>query len=514
MTGLGNWIGTLTGFNMGSNNIEIDQAPGIYEEIRISNITRSADWIKAQYLSMNGSFIDFGQEESLEDPNTGAAYVFYGYEGMDLSNIDAINANITIAGDKSGDLFGWDVAGIGDFNGDGYDDIIVGAPGTDLNGTDSGTAYVFLGRPSGSWPSSMDSSDANLTINISSAGDKAGFSVASLGDVNNDGFSDIGIGGPFNDTTDGSISNAGCVWVFLGYSGSSFLDDANVTIDGNQIDAQLGFSLSGAGDVNDDDYDDLIVGAPFNNTGGSPNAGAAHVFYGSNSLISSLGPSTANVNLSGVAAQDLFGWSVNGTGDLNNDDHDDIVVGAPGYSSDKGRCYIYQGSATMDNTADIVLTGSASGDKFGFSVCGGLDIDNDGTPDVAVDAPFVDNNSLPDCGAVYIFYGEGLGDTTADNANHTNYGNQSGSHFGWSVSFAGDVNGDGYDDLLVGSPHYDDVIPEPDHIDVGKAYIFTFNGVDVPEFPLLMVPASILMISCFNIILKRKRKYQLNKGGK
>jgi len=648
---------------------------GIIDEVRISNISRSADWIAAQYLSMSNSFVAFGQQESYKS-NCGAAHLFLGHQGLNLSNINASNANVTFIGAEAGDLFGWDVAGIGDFNADGYDDIAVGAPGSDFNGTDSGAAYVFLGRSVVGGPIQVGTAMADFLVNVSSPGDKAGFSVAGLGDVNGDGYADLGVGGPLNDTSDGSTSDAGCAWVFYGfnttddspqklqvgesflktsvsgqgtgntwaaaqtylnndvvltkvdlfmrrfngpggfnaiveirttnsstppgptstvlasttrpfsdipaaytwqtfdfqdimlipgqkyaivlrddtsdplislgwqfynpdeysqgdrftapddgvtwsipptvgdhgfktYTNVSILDDANVTIDGDQVNAQLGFSLSGAGDVNNDGNDDILVGVPFNDTGGSPDAGAAHIFCGAHTLPSTMTGQNADVNLSGAVAQDRFGWSVNATGRINGDAFDDVIVGAPGQSSNPGMAYVYYGANQMDNIEDVTLTGTSSGDNFGHSVCGGFDIDEDGSMDVAIGAPYVDQNGNTDCGAVYVFYGEGLSSTDAASANHSYYGEQGYAHLGWSVSPLGDVNGDGQWEVLCGAPDHDDTILEPDVNGTGIVYILTIDDIVVPEFNSFFIISMVMATTVFFSLTRRRKKEDL-----
>ena len=99
---------------------------GSIDEIRISDTARSADWVAAQYLSMTDDFIHYGVEEGVSD--VGAAYIFFGYPGIDLSNINAANANVTIYGENAGDLFGWSVSDLGNVDSDSKDDIIIGAP--------------------------------------------------------------------------------------------------------------------------------------------------------------------------------------------------------------------------------------------------------------------------------------------------------------------------------------------------------------------------------------------------
>jgi hypothetical protein len=169
-----------------------------------------------------------------------------------------------------------------------------------------------------------------------------------------------------------------------------------------------------------------------------------------------------------------------------------VIVGAPGYSSSTGRAYIYKGGDPMDGTADVTLTGASSGDKFGFSVSCAGDLDGDGVPDVIVGAPYWDNGTDTDCGTILVFRG---GSSMGTTANYTHNGTQSNEHFGWSVSFALNIEGGATKAVVVGAPHYDG------GTDSGKAEVL--NAFVIPEFPLIILPITIL-IALF--LIKRKRR--------
>jgi len=203
------------------------------------------------------------------------------------------------------------------------------------------------------------------------------------------------------------------------------------------------------------------------------------------------------LTLTGESSGDMFGWSVSNTSDVNDDGtYDDVIVGAPGYSSDTGRAYIYHGASSMDSTSDLTLTGETAGDRFGYSVSGAGDMDDDGAPDVIVGAPFYDDGTDTDAGIIYIYKGGSSMDNTADWADK---GENADDHFGWSVSFAGDVNNDGYQDVVVGAPGYDDTTPDPDNTDAGKSYVLS----TIPEFTMMAVPLSIVLVV---LIIRRKKK--------
>jgi hypothetical protein len=164
-----------------------DHFDGIIDEVRISNISRSSDWISAQYLSMTSGFINYGVEES-NNQDRGAAYLFFGYSGINTNNIDASLANVTIHGSSAYDHFGWSLSGAGDLNADGFDDIIIGAPGYDVN---QGRAYIFHGKTTPAWSSVLDAdSDADTILTGENNQDRFGHSVSGVGDVDKDNYFD------------------------------------------------------------------------------------------------------------------------------------------------------------------------------------------------------------------------------------------------------------------------------------------------------------------------------------
>jgi len=241
-------------------------------------------------------------------------------------------------------------------------------------------------------------------------------------------------------------------------------------ITGNGAADEFGTSVRTAGDINNDGYDDIIVGAYFKNSG----QGAAYVVYGgdkstmSNIILSSttLDPLTMGFMITGNAVGDQFGQSVSTAGDINNDGYDDIIIGAPTRNSNQGAAYVIYGGAksAMSNIAlssttlsptsnGFMITGSAAGDKFGFSVSTAGDINNDGYDDIIIGAY---GNIFQ--GAAYVIYGGAkasmtnivLSSTTLDPLSTGFMITGSAGSFGRSVSTAGDINNDGYDDIIIG----------------------------------------------------------------
>ncbi len=385
--------------------------------------------------------------------DAGRAYIYFGGPGMDAT------ADVIFTGAAIADEFGYSVASAGDVNGDGYGDVIVGAYGNDAGGPSAGRAYIYYGGPG------MDAT-ADVILTGAAAGDYFGYSVASAGDVNGDGYSDV-IVGAWRNNAGGAYS--GRAYIYYGGPGADAT--ADVTLTGAAASDYFGFSVGGAGDVNGDGYSDVIVGAYMNDAGAS-DAGRAYVYYGGPAM-----DETADVTLTGAAASDYFGCSVAGAGDVNGDGYADLIVGAYGNDaggSSAGRAYVYYGGPVMDVTADATLTGAAANDYFGLSVAGAGDVNGDGYDDIIVGA-YGNDAGGSSAGRAYVYWGGSTVDTTAD---VTLTGAATGDLFGSCVASAGDVNGDGYSDIIVGAYRYD-----AGGNDVGRAYLYlnSLVGFDIPD---------------------------------
>lgn len=375
----------------------------------------------------------------------GRAYVFLGGAAMDNT------ADITITGAAAGDNLGHSVSTAGDINGDGYSDVIAGAFGNDEAGSSAGRAYLHTGGMS------LD----NITDAIFSgdaANDNFGISVSAAGDVNGDGFSEIIIGAVNNDA---GGTDAGRAYLYINSLSGTDIEDEVYT--GATSDF-LGFSVSDAGDVNGDGYSDVIIGAIGNNSA----RGIAYIHFGG-----TVPDNTPEVTLTGAAAGDNFGWSVSGTGDVNGDGYDDVIVGAlynDAGGSNAGRAYLYFGGAAMNSVADVIFTGAAADDNFGSSVSDAGDVNADGYPDIIIGAPGNDAGGGNE-GRAYVYFGGAIMNNTADIL--LNEGLSNNDLFGTSVSSAGDVNGDGYGDLVIGAYNYDLK---------GAAFVY-FGGVTIANNP-------------------------------
>ena len=298
------------------------------------------------------------------------------------------------------------------------------------------------------------------------AGDQFGYSVSSAGDVNSDGYADLIVGAPFNDA--GGL-NAGRAYIYFG--GSIINSGVDVILTGLAASDRFGFYVSTAGDVNGDGYSDVIVGAPFNNAGGT-DAGRAYIYFGGSAM-----NNVADLIMTGEAAGDQFGSSVSSAGDVNGDGYSDVIVGAilnDAGGTGAGRAYIYFGGSSMNNVADLIMTGEAGSDQFGVSVSSAGDVNGDGYSDVIVGANGNDAGGS-NAGRAYIYFGGSAMNNVAD---VIMTGAAAGDQFGISVSSAGDVNGDGYSDVVVGAYRYDN-----GQNDEGRAFVYHGSAAGLSATP-------------------------------
>lgn len=338
-------------------------------------------------------------------------------------------------------IFGASVASAGDVNGDGFDDVIVGAPYYHHGQEMEGGVFVYHGSATGLKPLSSWSFESNQAMC------ELGWSVASAGDVNGDGYDDVLAASEYCGT--GAPNREGRVYLFLGSATGLGATHAWM-LQGGGADESLGWSIASAGDVNKDGFDDVIIGAPWASYP-EGHEGRAYVFYGSASGLAANADWTAESNLD----WSQFGASVASAGDVNGDGFDDVIIGHQSIANPEegeGRAYVYLGSASGLETApawmyenDLALT------ELGESVASAGDVNGDGYGDVIVGG-FEYSHPETKEGVAYIFLGSAIGlswtpDWQAES-------DQDAAEFGQSVASAGDVNDDGYDDVLVGAPWY------------------------------------------------------------
>ncbi|NJD57944.1 MAG: hypothetical protein C3F13_09085 [Anaerolineales bacterium] len=346
-----------------------------------------------------------------------------------------------------GDSYGAAVSTAGDVNGDGYADIILGAPYYMNGEIMEGRVYAYYGSATGL------STTPDWTFESNLAKCQLGWKVASAGDVNNDGFDDVLASSEYCTTGDPDTHREGRVYLFLG-SADGLPSNYNWMKNGGTSDESFGWSIASAGDVNNDGFDDVIIGAPWADYP-EGNEGRAYVFYGSASGFAD----TANWVTESDIAWTGYGTWVDSAGDVNGDGYADVIVGHPGWSSPdeaEGRAYVYLGSVSgLSLTASWTFENNHAYSELGISVAGVGDINGDGYDDVMVGGGKYPN-PLPYEGIAYLFLGSAAGPLSTPAWSQE--GNQKWAQFGWSIAPAGDVNDDGYDDVIIGSPWYTDTL--------------------------------------------------------
>ena len=431
--------------------------------------------------------------DPLADPsgydNIGNGYLVFGSKSgfsaeLNISNLNGTNG-LFINGLTTNESLGESVSNAGDLNADGIDDVIIGAPMACPEGKYlAGKAYVVFGSSVGFTGANFDVKTLNGTngfvINGVQENDQAGTAVSSAGDINGDGVGDILIGAPTGFLSGYSIEGKAYV-VFgsiSGFNATLQLSDLNGSngflINGIDLGDHTGFAVSSLGDVNGDEIDDIIIGAPAASPDGRSYAGKAYVVFGSNSgfgdtleLTDLDGNNGFAIN--GIDAGDYltgnsgnFGPSqgaVRATGDVNGDGIDDIVLGA--YNASES--YVVFGSRSrstpifelsdLDGTNGFVIKPISVRDRLGEAVSGIGDINNDGIADIAIGAP----SAADYAGQSYVVFGSmsGFSATFEVSALDGNNGfiingSMFNNQLGRGISGAGDINSDGIDDFIIG----------------------------------------------------------------
>ena len=479
--------------------------------------------------SLDGSKVD-----------AGAAYVFYGYPTLELNNINASNANVTLTGANAGDYFGWAVSSAGDADGNSYDDIIIGAPGTN-------EAYIFLSADDGS--GIANGASPNITL-IGNSGDKFGYSVGTAAnfDAATTGFDDVVVGAPYNDTVYSAsniIQDTGAVFFFYNNGSMSttiYATSANLTHRGENSSNFFGAAIAGAGDVNGDSYDDVIVGSP----GYSNSQGRAYIYYGNSTYIDDDFEAYSGDNPGGnwatsenevnyiVDMTSAVSHGMSGTKSVSITDsnvlnvarlRDETTLTEATHHKLSVECAV-RVSTTIGTDKFIITLKNESGDSgptIIFESNGWIRYkDNIGPKDIM---PYIDNiwynirmiadvhtskfdcyiwsdsNTAPTTPQVEgggfenvldkmerLVFSSGSSDRTltdgwVDDVKIYNMtmltGESQGDNFGWAGAGAGDVNGDMLDDVIIGAPKYDS---KPGTIDNnGRSYIFFGNASNFGE---------------------------------
>jgi FG-GAP repeat len=347
-------------------------------------------------------------------PAPGAAYVFYGGEERLAGTMSLADADAKLVGESAVDFAGLSVAGATDLDDDGFDDLVTSASLDDAGGSAAGAVYVLYGgeeRLTGTM--SLVDADAKL---VGAAGEVAGFRLGRAGDFDDDGSEDLLIGAPA--ITGFGGSGTGSTYLVYGsrnrLTGTISLPTIGVRLVGEEADDRPGIGLTGAGDVDDDGVDDVLVGTDLEDTAGT-SAGSAYLFYGREErLTGTVNLGTADAKLVGEAAGDQAGLDVAMPGDLDRDRFDDLVIGAGSHDAtgvDAGAAYVFFGGehrlsgALTLASADAKLLGEAPGDLAGQAVGPAGDVNDDRVDDLMIGARRNDAGGT-NAGTVYVFLGE------------------------------------------------------------------------------------------------------------
>ncbi|MEQ8843448.1 MAG: integrin alpha [Phycisphaerales bacterium] len=389
----------------------------------------------------------------------GSSYVVFGRDTtvgkrfpklIDLTALDGTDGFRMDGG--RGDSSGSSVAAAGDVNGDGIEDLLIGAPNANPGKLPSaGSIYVLFGRNTandGTFPSVVKLPELNgrdgFRINGFERYALAGYSVASAGDVNADGVADIVVGA--RRASPGGLHWAGCIYVVFGRdatAGATFpaalsLDQLHgvqgFSVQGFKRDGGIGASVACAGDINGDGVDDIIIGAQYASPFGRTEAGSSYVVFGRGAndpafpaalRLNELDESTG-FRLDGVNRHDRTGHSVAAAGDVDADGVNDIIVGAfraaPQRRNDAGSSFVVFGRdasdqqfpavldlADLDGTVGFRINGAAQGDNSGRSVAAAGDVNGDGIPDIIIGAPDAYPSGRERAGSTYVLFGRSRG---------------------------------------------------------------------------------------------------------
>ena len=427
-------------------------------------------------------------------------------------------------GFEPGAYLGYSVSGAGDINGDGFDDLIIGATGADGDDFGSGAAFVVFGSPDpfqNDFDLTLLDGSNGFEIRGDAAEDLAGLAVSAIGDVNGDGIGDLAVTAPGANAAGGD-AGAGKIYILFGddvaidpvISLANLAATEGVVIEGVGPTAGLGASVFGGQDFNGDGVDDIVVGA----YGGATLAGDVFVVFGNDAGLT--GPaSTAGLDgtngfrVSGLAASEMLGASVS-QADLDDDGMSDLIIGASGALGGVGSVFVVKGVANPAANIDVTtLTGAdgfridglVAGDMLGASVSTAGDFNGDGVEDIVIAASNATVGGQGDTGSVFVIFGVTGGFnnatfdlTTLDGTNGFRLdGRDFGDLFGSSVASVGDMNDDGFEDILVGASSAD-----PFGMITGEAYLIfgSDEGFAAQQNVDVLTDDQIALITNFDIL--------------
>ncbi len=386
----------------------------------------------------------------------GAVYLMHGDPALRSSEeLGLSQASVILRGQGRDDMLGWAVSGAGDVDADGLADLLVGAPYDAWPGFPAGAAYLIPGAALRGLEGELELEALGVRLALSAYEDRLGWSVAGPGDVDGDGFDDVLVGAP---QANGEGPDSGVAYLVRGPLGDQpQLELADASWSTDSLEDGVGYALAGAGDLDGDGLADLAIGA-YRWESERRDEGMVAVVLGGKELGGSGSLVDADALLIGSQERSFAGCAVAGVGDADGDGLSDLLVGAQGQDGglvDAGAAFLVlgpvHGALRLDVVAAAVLWGEESYGYAGYAVAGPGDLDGDGLADLAVGAPYFGDNH----GLAALFVGSPRGAHGLSSAAASFSGGGSGRSLGERLAGAGDVDGDGWPDLLVGVPGYE-----------------------------------------------------------
>ena len=425
----------------------------------------------------------------------GKVYLIFGKPSGWIKNANPSTADVTFLGENATDIAGYSYAIAGDMNGDGLDDIVIGADHARHGLIYPGAVYIIFGRAAG-WPQTMNLSKADASFLGENDQDGLGESVTAEGDVNGDGLADLLVGSMTYDGL-GKNSDSGKAYLVLGKQ-SGWAKYTNITqADGSFIGEYWYDDLSsystGGGDLNGDGLDDIVMAA----VEYANEKGKTYVFFGKTTAwAKNVNVTKADASFIGEAQSNEAGYGTSAAGDINGDGINDLVIGCPWDDqggNNAGQVYIVFGkkagwanNVSLAN-ADASINYTAADGDFGYGFSVGGDVNGDGIDDMLIGATLASDGGVAQCGMTFLFLGKKSGwamDTPSRTADAIFVGEATGDSSGESSVITEDLNGDGLDDIGINAYNFD----QGANVDAGKFYIL-FYDTNKPPNPVTSIKA-------------------------